>query len=1314
MIHILDKQTDTILAFLNKELTAADHDENLNHEETFDFTVRVGEKSQFIKDRNRAIIPVEDGSFREFIIINTQTNSSSVYAKGNASYLDLDKQRVIEPGIIEGQTLESISNRFLTGTEWELGEADFSGSRKVTIENHIGVFQALKQLCTLFDVEMRFRVEVKGNRVAGRFVDFFKKRGQFRGKEVVFGKDLIEIRRIEDGQNTVTALFCIGPEKEDGSRITTIVKDDEALQRWGRNGRHLWSVYEPESTDTEMSLSRLTQLGNMELKKRINSLVKYETTQAVLDTVKGLEHEKVFIADTIRIKDEHFTPPLYAEARVHQVRRSLLDKSKKDYVLGDFIQYSKDEVRKRFKELQKIYGVKVIKSPTQPTGRYETIWIDTSGEFEVIKTWNGVSWVPATPTRAEEIGAIDVDDAIDMVNRGKQEAIDESVNIAIEQDRVIQRVIEDKLAEESERLLNDATTKVNKLREEVTVDIGNLNTKADNLVSLVDTLDAELKANNGTVTSLKQSMNELTGEVTSISGQITNIDGTLSQTVTKVSQLTTGLEAKAEKTVVDTLTGNVSSISSQVNIIAGQLSSKAEASSVYTKTETDTKLGQKVEKTIYDNKVSQLEQNINGLSSRVSTTETTINKQTGEIETAKQNIATLQQTSKGFETRVSSLETDLSNISGGYNLIQNSQFRGGFQGWVVSPQYNNPWSYDEQKKLLDENTVKHTQVETSGIYPMLRSVMIPVENTEIIGKKVTLSVYIFVPSGVTFATGRQPYIQICGYGSPNDTSNYSFQTYNVPNTIERDKWVRISVTATITPNLGTSVPVVKYIAGLLRYNGSKLNTPIGMNFWYGLPQMEIGSIATNWTPSPKDISNRVEWAESQIKIQSGEIESKVSSKDYTGNVISSLINQTATTVKIEAKRINLVGAVTAEMLDVTDLSAITSKLGKVYIVGEYSRLEAMDVDDPHSHEWTTKVSIAAGMLIVEEKEASDTPYGSHASVWVSGTGMSVKPEPEKINTLRPKSGIPIIYDLPYEYRYVTQATGYREGVIWAGTSKAADYRMKQYGSNELTYASASRLYINAENFAIGTSENLFMDVRAPASGTLKSSTMLSFPNKVFFRSLASSGGEFRFSNRVDIDSTVLKLWGSKTGNNYVAAAGNVVISSDKVNIGADFAVGADSSARVWSMAIYNRVYTDSAANVHVTNAGTLGRAGSARRYKLLIEDMNQEQFPKILQVRPRTWFDKGQSEMYASLLEREANGEEIDWENEDVGEIQRITGVIAEEVEAAGLSEFVQYKREPDGTHSVQGVAYERLWLPLIPIVRSLVSRVEQLESKLK
>ncbi|MBN6886250.1 phage minor structural protein [Cytobacillus horneckiae] len=1239
MIHILDKQTDTILAFLNKELTAADHDENLNHEETFDFTVRVGEKSQFIKDRNRAIIPVEDGSFREFIIINTQTNSSSVYAKGNASYLDLDKQRVIEPGIIEGQTLESISNRFLTGTEWELGKADFSGSRKVTIENHIGVFQALKQLCTLFDVEMRFRVEVKGNRIAGRFVDFYKKRGQFRGKEVVFGKDLIEIRRIEDSQNIVTALFCIGPEKEDGSRITTIVKDEDALQRWGRNGRHLWSVYEPESTDTEMSLSRLTQLGNMELKKRINSLVKYETTQAVLDSIKELNHEKVFIADTLRIKDEHFTPPLYAEARVHQVRRSLLDKSKKDYVLGDFIQYTKDEVRKRFKELQKLYGVKVIKSQTPPPGKYGAIWIDTSGDFEIIKTWNGVSWVPATPTRAEEIGAINVEDAKDMVDRGKQEAIDESVNIAIEQDRVIQWIIEQQLAEESERLLAEATTKVNGLREEVTLDMDALNVKAENLVSRVDAIKGDLDAAGGRITSLLQITNDLTGQVSTISTEINEIDGTLIETRTEVNQLAQGLSSKAEKTVVDTLTGNVSSISSQVNVIAGQLTSKAEKSEVYTKTETDSQLGQKVSTTTYNNKVSQLEQNINGLTTRVSSTETTINQQTGEVNTAKENIATLQQTAQGFETRVSSLETDLSNISGGYNLIQNSQFRGGFAGWV---QGGSTWFYDEQFKLLDENTARFTY--NTGTYPMIRSVMIPVENTELIGKKVTLSVYIFVPAGLKFAAQNHPYIEICGYEDPNSSTNSSFQSYHIPDTIERDKWVRISVTATIRKSVGP-LTNVKYIAGLLRFNAIGGVTPIGTRFWYGLPQMEIGGIATNWTPSPKDISNRVEMAESQILIQAGQISSKVSSTDYTGNKVASMINQTATTIKIAAERIDLVGKVTAEMLNVTELSAITARLGNI------------------------STGTLNGVTLNSVNINTDRDLRVGNAIYLGERSMLDK------------------------YLYFNEAAYFK--VVTGGA------RLEAFASNFTFNAVDSYIF----NLVSTTSRFIIQ-----SQGTVNSTIGLRVYAPAQFYGTVFMNNELKMNENHIGDVQNIYTLGDRirfqkgTGFNYI------INDSDSFEIqsgGSKFGFGVDNTGpRIWSMSVYNRPY-GSASNVHITEYGTFGRSTSASKYKLNIQEAVFD-YKAILKLRPKKWYDKAVSETIANLLEREANGEIINWDAQDIPNNNFIYGLIAEDLVEVGLGQYVEYKRDGE----IENIFYDRAWTPLIPIVDEHENRIEVLENE--
>ena len=59
-----------------------------------------------------------------------------------------------------------------------------------------------------------------------------------------------------------------------------------------------------------------------------------------------------------------------------------------------------------------------------------------------------------------------------------------------------------------------------------------------------------------------------------------------------------------------------------------------------------------------------------------------------------------------------------------------------------------------------------------------------------------------------------------------------------------------------------------------------------------------------------DVSKFKKETSTTFEILNDEINSKVSQTDYTGNTIASLINQTATTVTIQASRINLDGAVT--------------------------------------------------------------------------------------------------------------------------------------------------------------------------------------------------------------------------------------------------------------------------------------------------------------------------------------------------------------------------------------------------------------------
>lgn len=87
--------------------------------------------------------------------------------------------------------------------------------------------------------------------------------------------------------------------------------------------------------------------------------------------------------------------------------------------------------------------------------------------------------------------------------------------------------------------------------------------------------------------------------------------------------------------------------------------------------------------------------------------------------------------------------------------------------------------------------------------------------------------------------------------------------------------------------------------------------------------------ADNIQLSVQSLDSRLGNAEAQLVIQANQIEQKVSYSDYNGNEIASRINQTATTIKIQASKINLVGAVSV-------LSDISGNLGSIYAGNIYS------------------------------------------------------------------------------------------------------------------------------------------------------------------------------------------------------------------------------------------------------------------------------------------------------------------------------------------------------------------------------------------
>lgn len=147
---------------------------------------------------------------------------------------------------------------------------------------------------------------------------------------------------------------------------------------------------------------------------------------------------------------------------------------------------------------------------------------------------------------------------------------------------------------------------------------------------------------------------------------------------------------------------------------------------------------------------------------------------------------------------------------------------------------------------------------------------------------------------------------------------------------------------------------------------------------------------------------------------------------------------------------------------------------------------------------------------------------------------------------------------------------------------------------------------------------------------------------------------------------------------------------------ADLTLGAYSGGQRYfrSSAVYD-LPISSTSQVGITASGDFRRITSARKYKIDITtaDNQLDLGRRLLSLDLTKWFDKGDTERYAEAL---TNGSSF----EGIEPIKMHYGLIAEDVEEAGLSQFVDYQNG-----EVEGIYYDRLWIPLIAVVRDLDQR---------
>ncbi|HFR4167586.1 TPA: phage tail spike protein [Bacillus cereus] len=603
-LHVVDFKTKQIVSNIQTKDYWDDkrHWEIKNNIDTLEFKVFDNtEHAATLIQQNLVLKEVRDGRIVPYVITEAEKDSDdrSVIAYASGEWIQLAKAGIINPQKIVGKTVNEFIDIALVGTKWKRGKTEYAGFHTMKIDEFIDPLKFLKDIASLFDLEIQYRAEVVGSQIVGRYVDMVKKRGRDTGKEVTLGKDLMGIKRIENSQNICTAL--LGFVKKEGGNFITIssinngvpyLVDRDAFQRWNERGQHKFGFYTPE-TEEDITPQRLLTLMKTELAKRINTSYIYEVQVQSIGGVFGLVHELINEGDTIRIKDTGFTPKLYLEARAIAGDESHTDPSQDKYVFGDYreIMDANEELRKLYNKVLASLGskqeilnqldnlvketaekvnnaqkesesakklaekvqenlknntVNIIEAKNPPIDNLivgKTLWRDISkGKPGILKLWNGKGWELLIPdvesVKEETLKQVNKDIQLtkEELNKKVEEAQSETNGQFKEVKNSLQEVSQTiKNVQNSQGEINKTVSEMKQTNEGFTKSIESLTKKDGEITGKLNTVVETAEVTKKTLSEVQQTTNDLKKTTTEITEKAGQISEKLESVEKKVN-----------------------------------------------------------------------------------------------------------------------------------------------------------------------------------------------------------------------------------------------------------------------------------------------------------------------------------------------------------------------------------------------------------------------------------------------------------------------------------------------------------------------------------------------------------------------------------------------------------------------------------------------------------------------------------------------------------------------------------------------------------------------------------------------------------
>ncbi|HDA1562560.1 TPA: hypothetical protein O4187_002165 [Staphylococcus aureus] len=1255
MIHVLDFN-DKIIDFLSTDdpsLVRAIHKRNVNDNSEMLELLISSERAEKFRERHRVIIRDSNKQWREFIINWVQdTMDGYTEIECIASYLaDITTAKPYAPGKFEKKITSEALKDVLSDTGWEVSEqTEYDGLRTTSWTSYQTRYEVLKQLCTTYKMVLDFYIELSSNTVKGRYVVLKKKNSLFKGKEIEYGKDLVGLTRKIDMSEIKTALIAVGPENDKGKRLELVVTDDEAQSQFNLPTRYIWGIYEPQSDDQNMNETRLRSLAKTELNKRKSAVMSYEITSTDLEVT--YPHEIISIGDTVRVKHRDFNPPLYVEAEVIAEEYNIISENS-TYTFGQPKEFKESELREEFNKRLNIIHQKLNDNISNINTIVKDV-VDSELEYFERKIHKSDT-PPENPVNDMLWYDTSNPDVAVLRRYWNGRWIEETPNDVeklggITREKALFSELNNifiNLSIQHASLLSEATELLN---SEYLVDN---DLKAD----LQASLDAVIDVYN----QIKNNLESMTPETATI-GRLVDTKTLFLEYRKKLQDVYTDVED-----VKIAISDRFKLLQSQytdekykeaLEIIATKfgltvnedLQLVGEPNVVKSAIEA---ARESTKEQLRDYvKTSDYKTDKDGIVERLDTAEAERTTLKGEIK----DKVTLNEYRNGLEEQKQYTDDQLSDLS------NNPEIKASIEQANQEAQEALKSYIDAQDDLKEKESQayadgKISEEEQRAIQDAQAKLEEAKQNAELKARNAEKKANAYTDNKVKESTDAQRKT-LTRYGSQIIQNGKEIKLRTTKEEFNASKRTLSRVLADITVNAMKGI--------YLRYDENRAIT-----------SHTIDKDGVKISGDKVDIT-----ANREFNVVANNINNKVGKND----IVNSL-NLSNEGLDINVNRIGIKGGNANRYVqvqnDFIELGGIVQRTWK----GKRS------TDDIFTR-------LKDGHLRFRNNTAGGSLYMSHfgISTYIDGEGEDGG-----------SSGTIQWWDKTYSDSGMNGITINSYGGVVALTSDYNRIIIDSYASANIESREAP-IYLSP-NTKNKPGLNRFAFTLSNADSAYETDGYIMFGSDENYK----YGAGLRFSKRsnkglVQVvngdyatggDTTIESGMGKfnivkrRDGNSYVS-----IQSYDLLAVGSD-----NAGDRVASNSIYKRTYS-APANLHITSAGTIGRATSAKKYKISIENQyinEDDQFShskEILKLPIRTWFDKYESEIMAKELE---SGKKL---SDDTFKLSRHTGLIAEEVEELGFNEFVIY----DDNGEIEGIAYDRLWVHLIPIIKNQQSKIEKLE----